>query len=497
MTGKSGVLGAFAVLGASLASGCDDDPSRPELPPLELEIVFPISGDSAFAGDTLRLVGEAVADDIGLLPDDSLWWSEAQLELGRGRVVEHVISTEGDHTYRFHARYGAREGSTSLELRVRGSGVGTILWTIPLDESGADGLAMSPDGVLYALDRDGHEAVAIAPDGRVLWRSALGAEASGPPAVGPDGSLFYGFSYGSTGERGGVMALRGDGSFKWVFETEDFGPPGSDYYHVHAGAAVGDDGTVYFTSEEDDAPVYAVRPDGTLGWRAATYPFGATRLSGYPVLVGDSLVVVFERRNDIVGVGARDGTLRWKAPIHGYISATAQPAAAVGADGTIYVARSDTLVAFGPDGTEVWRATLDHSMSWGGSPTVGASHIFLGTGAGGVLVLDASGALVSRLGPDWPYAAAATVAADQVVYVAGPDSLFSYNLEGRRFAVAVSHSTGFAAAQGGPLVGPDGTVYLRASAVGVIAIRDTVGPAVDEPWPTFMGGPARRGRSQR
>jgi hypothetical protein len=45
-----------------------------------------------------------------------------------------------------------------------------------------------------------------------------------------------------------------------------------------------------------------------------------------------------------------------------------------------------------------------------------------------------------------------------------------------------------------PVIGDDGTVYVRASGVGVMAFRDTVGPSTTAPWPTLQGNFQRTGR---
>ena len=493
---RSVALGLAIVL-----SACGDDTLSPHLPPLELRIVSPAPDDSLAHGDTVLFLGEATGDDIGLLPDDSTWWSEGGWLIGRGRRVAHIVR-EGARSYRFHARYGSREDSVSLALSVGQAGIGQILWVVAMSspEWGvSDGLALGPSGVLYA--RDYRTIVAIALDGSVLWRSELPVFIYGhAPAIAPDGTIYYGFVPAALVKPGGgVIALSGDGAIKWIFRNADHLPP--EVYGlgcVHWGVALDSEGTIYFRAEYTDSPMYAVWPDGTLKWRVSTIsgrePSVSMKGIGTPVLVGDTLAVVAQRRDSVVAVDTRDGTLRWSRSLPGS-SGYRDPSPAVDFAGNIYIARADSLSAFSSTGDVLWSRALSRP-AYSSGPTLPYSYLYLATDSGGVTVMTHDGQPVAEFGsPGHYYHSAATLGENGVLYVAGHDTLYSYASDGAvRYRVPVHHTAYAQFSQGGPVIGPDGTVYFRAWGHGVVAIRDTVGPASTAPWPMLGGGPTRRGR---
>jgi hypothetical protein len=127
-----------------------------------LRIITPLPSDTLFDTETIFFAGEATPEGFGLLPDGSLWWTEDGIEIGRGRHIQHLASV-GRHTFGFHARYGERSDSVLLAASVMTT-MGRVLWTAPL--AGSDeGLALSPDGVIYA--QDGSAVVAVGPDGEL------------------------------------------------------------------------------------------------------------------------------------------------------------------------------------------------------------------------------------------------------------------------------------------------------------------------------------------
>jgi hypothetical protein len=498
--------GLLALLAATALVGCHDV-AAPTPPPLAVRIIEPQAGVVVGDLDTVRLVGEATAEDIGAVPDDSIWWTLGRAELGRGRVHQGRLPLGAD-MIRLHARYGRREDSASAAVSVVRA-VGRMLWVVALDTNKLDGLSQAPDGTLYATDRRFGEVVAIAPTGEVKWRSQLPVVVQMlQPAIGLDGTLYWGYTYG-LGSYGGLLAMAPDGTVKWHFACDAYGPPGSIYYRVLGQPAIGRDGTIYFASEENDGPMYAVNPDGSLKWRSSTRTTETTvlRFTGPVALVGDSLLVSIRRElgstlsQRLFALATESGTLRWSRPL-GVWGASAGPA--VGANGTVYIATYGTsgyasLLAFSPAGDTVWSRVAAWQM-YAGGPTLWSGRLFLGNALGGVWVyrtaagdsLRAFGNTTStRLGN------AVTVGRGGVLYTAANDTLFSYTADGVvRYAVPVYHrwDVDFYGTAGGVLLGGDGTVYLRAAQLGVIAFRDTVGPATDADWPTLQGNPQRQGR---
>ena len=483
------LLVLLALLGTA---GCEDS-LRPELPQLQLRIVYPLASDSLFDRDTVGFAGEAVADDVGLIPDDSLWWEEDGIELGRGRLIQHVVRY-GARSYTFKARYSGREGSASVDVTVHGS-VGRVRWVAPLLGASHDGLAMSPDGVIYARDGSGR-VVAIAPDGTSLWHLELPFSlVGGPPAIGPDGTIYYSHYGRVVDEEGGVVAITHAGSIKWIFYTELNAPPGSAHYHIHGSMAVDASGSTYFGTEEYGAPLYGVNPDGSLKWRVEMRPNTYRKFWGSTVLLDDSLAISLEAFGLLVAVHTETGAVVWTDSLPAYSFSDHAPA--IGHDGTIYIAKYSTLYALSPLGTEKWRRNL---APWGrgGGPVLGGDRLYLRNSAGGVLVATITGEALLDFGPSGEsFDAWLTLGANGVVYVAAKEKLYSYDKAGNlRFAITAPGDSAIFYGGDGPLIGPDGTIYVRTSN-GVVAVRDTVGPDPEAAWPTFQGGPMRQGRRAR
>ncbi|MHC4066661.1 MAG: outer membrane protein assembly factor BamB family protein [Planctomycetota bacterium] len=470
------------------AASCGDDPTRPpnDLAPLELRIITPLPSDTLFDTETIFFAGEATAEDFGLLPDGSLWWTEDGIEIGRGRHIQHLASV-GRHTFGFHARYGERSDSVLLAASVMTT-MGRVLWTAPL--AGSDeGLALSPDGVIYA--QDGSAVVAVGPDGELDWRLELSFRLeSGPPAVGPDGTVYYGHYDRMEFQPGGVMAIDPTGTIKWTFYAEEHGPPGSTWYHVHGGIAVGPGGSSYFGTDEDYGALYGVNPDGSLKWRTETRPDARyTNIWASTMLLGDTLAVVVAEDGMLSAVNTATGAVSWNDNLGWY--SWADYVAAEGPQGNLYIARGGALSAYTPAGSLLWRQTLDPYVD-AGCPLIGSDRIYLAYSGKPVRVFDLNGNLVTQFGPRESPGPSTTLAANGVTYVETDSKLYSFDAQGDlRFATAVPYGGGYRV---GPVVAPDGTVYVRVNSVGVLAIRDTVGPAPDAAWPTYQGGWTRQGR---
>jgi outer membrane protein assembly factor BamB len=124
---------------------------------------------------------------------------------------------------------------------------------------------------------------------RPLWSFHAGAPLSGPPGVGPDGSLAVGTVDGY------IHALHADGVFRYSYTVAGrvFGSP-----------VVLDDGVVLAAS--DKSGLYAIKPDGSLAWE--TYVAGgvvsplAVDSSGRIWLrTGSGTALAYSRRGGVVG----------------------------------------------------------------------------------------------------------------------------------------------------------------------------------------------------
>ena len=143
---------------------------------------------------------------------------------------------------------------------------GTQKWKFDFAGHGSGGgstsqsAAIGGDGTIYAVSIDGNFA-AINPDGTQRWS----AGGDGSPAIGPDGTIYEGFTIFPHGG-GGFVAFNPSGSVKW---TSNVGGGFGD-------SAIGADGTIYVGSVIPGTPFqppisnqYAFDPDGTAKWNVA------------------------------------------------------------------------------------------------------------------------------------------------------------------------------------------------------------------------------------
>ena len=144
-------------------------------------------------------------------------------------------------------------------------------------------------------------------NGNVIWRYITGGRIDSAPAIGSDGTLYFG-SFDTN-----LYAIKSDGTLKWKFnaDAEIWGSP-----------SLGADGAIYFgTTDQVNFTknfFYAIKPDGSLKWK---HDSGAGNCFYWctPTI-------------------SKDGTIymtRWSGPLHAY-----QP------DGTLKLFSQDFTATF-------------------------------------------------------------------------------------------------------------------------------------------------------
>ena len=154
-------------------------------------------------------------------------------------------------------------------------------------------MGTSEKGELYFIDPNGTK--------EKIYQTEEGG--LGSPTLTEDGTIYV----GST--RGSLLAFESDGTMKWEYRKEE-----TESTSALSSLAIGDDGTIYFSSDH----LYAINPDGSENW---IYNF-------------------------------TDARVATNSPI-------------IGGDGTIYVGGyGQTLYAISPDGEKEWDLTFDNPLSW-------------------------------------------------------------------------------------------------------------------------------------
>ncbi len=207
---------------------------------------------------------------------------------------------------------------------------GSVLWQFKINDWGTDSPALAEDGTIYIGSLDNY-LYAINPNGTLKWRfNAQDNIIQSSPTIGADGTVYFGIC-GPGYDIGRVYAVNPDGTEKWHQDVGDY---------VYSTAAIGEDGTVYITS--NDQYLYALDPDdGSVIWK---YRTGA----GGPSIGDDGTIYVPSHDHYLYAVNP-DGTLQWKTEIGTGSSDTP----AIGEDGTIYIGEL-YFYAVNPNGTIKW-----------------------------------------------------------------------------------------------------------------------------------------------
>ena len=284
---------------------------------------------------------------------------------------------------------------------------GTPRWSTALSELnvGSSTVAIGPDGTIFAaLDR----VYALDPGGAIKWTSlpllvpgaggpvfgALGSSGSSV-ALGPCGTLYIGSELG-------LLMMDQNGNEIWDHGGQGLTP------------AVDSTGTSYYGAV--GGQLYAVSALGATVWSFVPPALDA-RAPGWiqpaPVLGPDGTLYYGETAG--LYAVSRGGAERWRLPWAANTPAGSIASAALGADGTIYLAAPDsTLEALSPDGKLEWSLPISGA---GTAPVVDGNGTIYELGSKGVYAVNRAGSVLwTLLVPD-PLGGAFAFGTDGTLYV--------------------------------------------------------------------------------
>lgn len=240
----------------------------------------------------------------------------------------------------------------------------------PVPSIGAD------DTVYVPADGDG--IYAFAPDGGYTKLEVGGGDVTNTPAIGKDGTLYFGAGNSAVARAtdGGLkrddiggsvdtspvidaagnvytasfsqklVSYDGAGKLRW-----DFATGGS----INGSPAIGPSGDIYIGSR--NGKLFAVSSGGKQQW---VYDAGSGNEMQSSPVVGDDGTIYIGTMGKKLHAVTPTGTLKWIWDAPGPFGWQMLPA--LGWDGTIYAATERTVVALRADGTEQWRLQVEHTV---------------------------------------------------------------------------------------------------------------------------------------
>ncbi len=338
-----------------------------------------VSSSPAIGADGTIYVGDDGAFFYAINPDGSQKWKYEMGSLSRPRPSP-TIGEDGT------IYIGTIRSGTLYALNPDG----TANWTYCVGDWKVlyDAPSIDPDGNIYIQSDDGY-LYAFSFKGSLLWQYYVGfsgGDYRGSTSFSVADSTVYTGSLRDT-----LYALSTDGTLKWTFGTGG---------QITAAPVIGDDGTIYFGSDQ----FYALDPDGSLKWNfptpAPVYTSAAIDSDGtiyFGTLGADTTT------NRVYALNP-DGSLLWNSSV----SYRVVTCPAIGSDGTMYIGTDDgKLYAFGtPTGAE----EREHLRAFRNELRQNRPNPFVASGKGTVIsygvaragdvslsVYDVSGRLVQTL----------------------------------------------------------------------------------------------------
>ena len=274
-----------------------------------------------------------------------------------------------------------------------------------------------------------------------------------------------------------ITAIPGEGAVVWSIgftNPEDI--EDSSDFSLNS-FAIGPDNTAYITC--DYGALIAHRPSGSIAWKFVLPDLD--QITAAPIIADDGTILI-GCSNDFIYALNSDGTVKWADSVGSQVWATG----ALGADGTSYFQTADsTVIALRSDGSQLWTF-----FSEGGNtaPVVGADGTVYAVNQNGtVYAIDPLAG-----GQKWfssvvgkPVTAPPAIDPTRdVLYVVDNETGL---LQSLRLADGTGGSVQYTAGAdaSGPVIGPDGTVYIGGE--GKLTAIDPDGEAKWVFTPTMTG----------
>lgn len=349
-----------------------------------------------------------ISSTAALSPDRRMLFVGVENRLGVGDVVAIDLADPNREKWKYRFTKPVRSSSPAIAADGRSLYIGC------------------DDGRVYQLNTA---------TGAVMRDLLVGAAVETSPALGADGTVYFG------ADNGKLYAATADLVKRWEFAANDV---------IDSSPVIGPDGTIYFGSW--DKHIYAVNPNGSLKWRHLT----GDLVTGSAAIGPDGTIYIGSHDLRLYAL-APDGTRKWEFPSNGAIWSTP----VVGADGTVYFSSHDTnFYALDPNATD------ENRVKWK-SPLNATTLSSAAVRGDGVVIVAVDGGRVIAFEP----------------------------LDGAK-RWEFRSNTDDALADASPLVAPDGSIYVGLLDGYLYKLAGNGSPLSQfSSWPAFRRDPQNTGRA--
>jgi len=393
------------------------------------------------------------------------WNATGGLISGSGAEITWIApSEEGTYTITciVDDGYGG-SGQESVNIVVQSVQEGAVKWEFPTGDCIASCPAIGSDGTIYFGSYDG-KLYAVNPDGTKKWEFSTSSPIFSSPAIDADGTIYFGSWNGK------LYAINPDGTEKWEFWTSSY---------IISSPAIGLDGTIYIGS--NNGKFYAINPDGTKKWELLIGDIWSS-----PAIGPDGTIYI---GNDRLYAINSDGTVKWEFLIGGMSSSPS-----IDLDGTIYVgSHSNRLYAINPDGTKKWELVVT-SWIYLSSPAIGPDGtIYVASGDGRFYAVDPDGTKKWELLLDEDVRCSPLVGSNRTVYIGSCGGYFYAidSVTGKEKWKILIGGISYAS----PTMDSNGMIYIG-SDIGRLYAIESFDTLADTPWPKFRQNLKNTGRRE-